>query len=203
MQVDARNMTCPKPVILAIEALSKLGREKPLELLVDNETAVGNVSRLAAERGCLLDVARRDGYTSLTLTPTGAAHPVSDSPTAGAAVCDLPVVPASVIAIGSDAMGRGSDELGRILVKGLVYALAHQEGVPRTMLFYNSGACLTCEGSESLDDIRELESRGTEVLTCGTCLDFYGIREKLAVGSVTNLYAIAEAVAAQPGVFSI
>ena len=67
------------------------------------------------------------------------------------------------------------------------------------MLFYNGGAHLTCEGSESLEDIKELESRGTKILTCGTCLDFYGIKDKLAVGEVTNLYAIAEIISKQPG----
>ena len=107
---------------------------------------------------------------------------------------------AAVIAVDSDAMGRGDAELGHILMKGLIYALAHQESVPKTMLFYNGGASLTCEGSESLEDIKELEARGTEILTCGTCLDFYGLREKLAVGGVTNLYAIAQILSSNPGV---
>lgn len=203
MQVDARNMTCPKPVILVLEALPKLGRGESLEVLVDNETAVGNVTRLAAEKGCALATEARDGYISLVLTPSGVIAPEADASAAGSAFCDLPATPSSVIAVGSDSMGRGSDELGKILVKGLIYALAHQEVVPSVMLFFNSGAHLTCEGSESLDDIRELASRGTEVRTCGTCLDFYGMRDKLAVGTVTNLYAIAETIASQPGVFSI
>ena len=71
------------------------------------------------------------------------------------------------------------------------------------MLFFNGGAHLTCEGSESLEDIRELEKRGTTILTCGTCLDFYGIRDKLAVGGVTNLYEIAKTVVEHPGVTTL
>jgi peroxiredoxin family protein len=67
------------------------------------------------------------------------------------------------------------------------------------MIFFNGGAHLTCEGSESVEDIKELESRGTKILTCGTCLDFYGIRDKLAVGGVTNLYEIAETFTTHPG----
>ena len=105
----------------------------------------------------------------------------------------------TVVAVDTDTMGRGNEELGHILMKGFIYALAHQEKVPDTMLFYNGGAHLTCEGSESLDDIKELASRGTKILTCGTCLDFYGIKDKLAVGEVTNLYAIAEIVSSCPG----
>ena len=94
--------------------------------------------------------------------------------------------------MGTDVMGRGSDELGRALLKSLLYALAQLETPPRTLLFFNGGAKLTVEGSQSLEDLRELESRGTEILTCGTCLDYYGLKEKLAVGSITNMYRIAE-----------
>ena len=92
----------------------------------------------------------------------------------------------AVVAIGSDTMGRGSEELGHALLKSFLYALAQLETPPRTMLFFNGGAKWTVE------DLRELESRGTEILTCGTCLDYYGLKEKLAVGSVTNMYRIAE-----------
>lgn len=60
------------------------------------------------------------------------------------------------------------------------------------MLFYNGGAALTCEGSPMLGDLRALEAEGVEILTCGTCLNFYGLTERLAVGGVTNMYVIAE-----------
>ena len=119
------------------------------------------------------------------------------------AFCDLPATGASVIAVDTDSMGRGDEKLGHILMKGLIYALAHGDSVPKKMIFFNGGAHLTCEGSESLEDIKELESRGTQILTCGTCLDFYGIREKLAVGGVTNLYEIAKVMAGEPGVTTL
>ena len=94
--------------------------------------------------------------------------------------------------VGSSTFGQGAEELGRILIKGLVYAFSQADEVPHRIVFFNDGARLTCEGSEMLDDIRELERRGCEVLTCGTCLDFHGIKDRLAVGGVTNLYAISE-----------
>ena len=96
------------------------------------------------------------------------------------------------MAVDTDVMGRGSDELGRTLMKGFLFAVSQLPTLPRTMLFYNGGAWLTVEGSESLEDLRALEQRGVEILTCGTCLNYYGISEKLAVGSITNMYAIAE-----------
>lgn len=97
-------------------------------------------------------------------------------------------------------MGEGNDELGKILIKGLIYAFAHQEKVPKKMIFFNGGAYLTCKGSESLEDLKELEKRGTTILTCGTCLDYYKMRDQLAIGGVTNLYEIAQTFSSNPGV---
>lgn len=205
MLVDARDMKCPRPVVLALGALPKLAAGESLEVLVNEGVAASNLRRLADEKDCAVELADHGDHQSVILTPRGDVSAASDSPEEEVAtLCDVaPSAPGGVIAIGSDAMGRGDEELGRTLMGGLIYALAHQEPAPRTMLFYNGGARLTCEGSASLEDIRELASQGTEILTCGTCLDFYGIKDRLAVGGVTNLYHIAEVLAAQPGVTSL
>ena len=209
MQIDARGLTCPKPVVLTLEALPKLGPEEFLEVLVNDEVAVGNLTRLAEEKNCELLVSDKGRHTSMTFGPRGAVAPVVSVVEAAAEICDVPDAEPvletgdAVVAVGTDSMGRGSEELGRILIKGLIYALAHGDSVPKKMIFFNGGAHLTCEGSESLEDIKELESRGTQILTCGTCLDFYGIREKLAVGGVTNLYEIAKAIAGEPGLTTL
>ena len=100
-----------------------------------------------------------------------------------------------VVVIRSSYMGEGNEELGGVLIKGFIYALSQQEQPPKTMLFYNGGAKLTCEGSQSLEDLKELEGRGVQILTCGTCLNFYELADKLAVGEVTNMYDIAEKMA--------
>ena len=89
-------------------------------------------------------------------------------------------------------MGEGDEKLGHTLMKGFIYALTEQDMLPKTVLLYNSGAKLSVEGSDSLADLKLLESQGVEILTCGTCLNFYGISDKLSVGSVTNMYVIAE-----------
>ena len=100
-----------------------------------------------------------------------------------------------VAAVSSDVMGQGSDELGATLMKGFLFALSQLPQLPKTVLFYNGGAKLTVEGSVSLEDIRNLESQGVEIMTCGTCLNYYGLADKLAVGSVTNMYSIVEKLA--------
>mgnify|MGYP003248336708 CR=1 FL=1 len=85
-----------------------------------------------------------------------------------------------------------NDELGKVLIKGFIFAVTQLDKLPKTMLFYNGGATLTTEGSDSLEDLKSLEAQGVEIMTCGTCLDYYGLKDKLAVGSVTNMYSIVE-----------
>lgn len=191
MKIDARNITCPKPVIMTLQALKDLPAGESLEVLVNDETAVGNLTRLATEKHCTLTMDERGDDTAMILVPEGAVE-VGSAEEEAAEICDLPATGSQVFAFGSASMGSGDPELGKILVKGLIYALSQQDQVPSTCLFYNDGAQLTCEGSESVDDIRELEARGCTILTCGTCLDYHKMRESLAVGGVTNLYEIAQ-----------
>ena len=200
MKIDARNLTCPKPVILTLEALPKLAQGEALEVVINDVVALGNLTRLADEKNCELTTTKDGEDTVMTFAPREAVAASASAATEASLFCNIPERSATVVAVDAEFMGRGDDELGHILMKGLIYALAHQESVPETMLFYNGGAHLTCEDSESLEDIKELEARGTKILTCGTCLDFYGIKDKLAVGEVTNLYAIAEIISKQPGV---
>ena len=95
-----------------------------------------------------------------------------------------------MVVIASDRMGEGAEELGKTLLKAFVFSLTQQDKLPKTILLYNGGAYLTCEGSPMLEDLKALEAEGVEILTCGTCLNFYGLTEKLAVGGVTNMYVI-------------
>ncbi len=97
----------------------------------------------------------------------------------------------TIVVVSSDRMGEGNDELGEVLMKGFIFAVSQLEELPRTILFYNGGARLTAEGSDSLEDLKAMESQGVQIMTCGTCLDYYGLKEKLQV-SVTNMYTIVE-----------
>ena len=117
---------------------------------------------------------------------------VVSAPAEDAPVCTSDARTDTVVAISAAVMGEGSEELGKTLLKAFVFALTQQDKLPKTILFYNGGAALTCEGSAMLEDLKALEAQGVEILTCGTCLNFYGLTEKLAVGSVTNMYTIAE-----------
>lgn len=189
MIVDARGKPCPQPVVLALHALPQLQGGEELEVLVDNQAAVENLRRMAGQKGRSAAVVPEDNFWRVRIG--GESGAPAQQPGQAPACC-APMASGAVVAVGTDVMGRGSEELGRALMKSFLYALAQLEVPPVTLLFFNGGAKLTVEGSQSLDDLRALEEAGTEILTCGTCLDYYGLKEQLAVGSITNMYRIAE-----------
>ncbi len=156
--------------------------------MVDNEIAVQNLTKMAQQKGFQYSAEKRAEQEYRVLFTLGNAPAVEETPEA----CIPDARTDTVVAIGSDKMGVGAEELGKTLLKAFVFALTQQDKLPKTILFYNGGASLTCEGSPMLEDLKALEAQGVELQTCGTCLNFYGLTEKLAVGSVTNMYSIVE-----------
>lgn len=190
IQVNAMGDACPLPVIKTMNALKELGGAGTVQVLVDNEIAVQNLTRLAKNKGCAIQTEKlAEKEYRVTLTADAAVEQTGDE----ANLCTLPAAQKKVVVVVSaDHMGEGNDELGRILLKGFLFSLTQQETLPSTILFYNGGASVTCDGSASLEDLRSLASLGVEILTCGTCLNYYGLTDKLRIGEVTNMYVITE-----------
>lgn len=190
IQVNAIGDACPIPVVKTLNALKELGGAGTVQTLVDNEIAVQNLTRLAESKGCTIETEKRsEKEFCVTITTAGAVAAAENEEIS----CTVPAEKKkTVVVVSADHMGEGSEELGRILIKGFLFALTQQEHLPSTVLFYNGGAKLTTEGSASLEDLKTLEANGVEILTCGTCLDYYGLKDKLAVGGVTNMYVIVE-----------
>lgn len=190
IQVNAMGDACPIPVVKTLQALRGLNGPGSVQTLVDNEVAVQNLTRLAEGRGCSIQTEKL-APNKYSVTITVGEH--AELPEQAEAVCSVPARQKNVVVVvSSDHMGEGDTELGKILMKGFLFALTQQEQLPKTLLFYNGGAAMTCEGSASLEDLQTLQSLGVEILTCGTCLNHYGLTQKLRVGEVTNMYAIAE-----------
>jgi selenium metabolism protein YedF len=190
--VNAVGEQCPIPVVKATHALREMKEPGTLEVHVDNEIAVQNLTRMASGYHLTAKsekVAEKEFVVSMEV-----AAPVEVLP-AEEPACIPDARGNLVVAVDTDAMGRGNDDLGRTLIKGFLFAVSQLPQLPSTILFYNGGARLTCEGSDSLEDLKNMEAQGVEVLTCGTCLNFYGLTEKLSVGSVTNMYTIVEKLA--------
>lgn len=118
-------------------------------------------------------------------------------------ICGVPTRGPVVVAIGSAEMGNGDPKLGKILMKSFLYSLTQLDALPQTVLFFNGGVRMTTEGSESIEDLKALEAQGVEILSCGTCLDFYGLKDKLRVGGITNMYVIAQTMAEAGNVVKI
>jgi selenium metabolism protein YedF len=193
--VDAVGEQCPIPVVKATKALNGMKEAGVLEVHVDNEIAVQNVMRLAMGKGLAAKSEKLDDK-HFTITMEVSALPEAKAAEQQAAEPEIACIPDTrgdmVVAIDAPVMGRGDDELGRILMKGFIYALAQLEELPKTIIFYNGGATIPIEGSVSVEDLKSMEAQGVEIMTCGTCLNFYGLTEKLAVGQVANMYSIVE-----------
>ena len=191
--VNAMGDGCPIPVVKTLNAIKELKTPDVIETLVDNEIAVQNLTRMAGQKGYAVS-SEKLGENAFKVTVTVGEAALNQPVDTENVVCQVPVgrKKNTVVVISSKAMGHGADALGTALMKGFLYALSQQEQLPSTILFYNGGASITCQGSVSLEDLRSMEAQGVEILTCGTCLNFYGLTENLAVGQVTNMYTIVE-----------
>ena len=197
-RINCRGQACPAPVVKTMEVLKNIKEPGIVEVQVDNEIAVENLKKLGARKK-LPVTAEKAGPSFYKVTfQIESAEQIGSSPLGSAQAACEPVfaeniqAAGTVIAIGSQYMGSGSDELGAALLKSFIYAVSKLPLLPKTMVFFNGGAHCTCEGSNMASDLKILEKNGVEILTCGTCLDYYGIKDKLLVGKVTDMYSIVE-----------
>ena len=216
MRLDERGKQCPLPVIDTKKALERCNAGEIVEVTVDNEIAVQNLRKMADHKGLKSSFEKTGDREFQVRITAGNAEPgrsvngqaaeggqagvggmAAEGNEAAGAAQDTACQPdcrrkGMVVVLSSNLMGQGDEILGKLLMKGFVYALTEQDSLPETILLYNSGAYLSCEGSDNVEDLRNLEAQGVEILTCGTCLNHYGLGDKLKVGSVTNMYEIAE-----------
>ena len=181
---------CPIPVVEAKKVLSEPG-SRGVIVLVDNFIAVQNLEKMAKGLGCVFSWEQKNEteYSAEILTgeqncpPASAAQAESKADYGGL-----------VILITGDQIGISDAEPGKKLMKNFLYALAQASAIPETMLLVNAGVRLAAEGSESLEDLKTLASRGLNILACGQCLNYYGLTEKLAAGKITNMLEIVEII---------
>ena len=189
--IDCKGMACPLPVVNAKKASEVLNAGDMLTVLVDNEIAVQNLTRFAEHKGFGVSAEKKgEGEYAVTMHISSATVEEAKEENV---VCAMDSRrKGMLVVLSANVMGTGDAKLGTSLMKAFVFALTKQDQLPDTILCYNTGAYLTCEGADTLEDLKLLESEGVTILTCGTCLDFYGLKEKLAVGGVTNMYDIVE-----------
>lgn len=177
-EIDARKMACPKPVILTKKELDAM-EKGTVCTLVDNKVATENLSRLAESMGLKAKVEEVGEDYKVTIEKDHSVEVKADNET-------------FVIGIGTNVMGHGDEKLGAILIKSFLYTVSQTAPLPKTIVFFNGGVKLTTKGSEVLDDLKNLADNGVKIISCGTCLDFYGLKESLEVGEISNMYTIYE-----------
>ncbi|HQD91460.1 MAG TPA: sulfurtransferase-like selenium metabolism protein YedF [Syntrophomonadaceae bacterium] len=178
--VDARGLNCPQPVILTKRVMDK-GEVERLVTIVDQTAALENVTKLARSQGYEVEVEDKEGdyYITMVRSREISAQDAGDQE-------DVAIL------ITNRYFGQGDEELGKILMRSFLYTLTELNGRVKNIIFMNSGVFLTTEGSEVLEILQSLSQEGVEILSCGTCLDFYGLKDKLAVGDVTNMYTATD-----------
>ncbi len=203
-EIDNRGLACPQPVINTKKALDELLQggfeEFILTVIVDNEAAKENVSRFARTAGCRVSVRERDGDIFVLIQSSekkgAGVSGAGESQAAPGGSCRREGEPEeggyTVFLITSSTLGRGSEELGELLMRSFIYTLKETKTLPCKMFFLNSGVFLTTEGSPVLDELARIAEMGVEIFSCGTCLDYYGLKDKLKTGYLTNMYDTVE-----------
>ena len=180
-EIDAKGMACPKPVVLTKNALED---NREVITIVDNEAASENVAKLAKKLNCSVSVLKEsDNLYKINIKKSESAAVDSGAETEG-----------KVYLIDSEFMGEGAPELGRILIKGFLSTLLELNPLPQKVIFLNSGVKLTASYNDTADVIRELEENDVDILSCGTCLEYYDLESELKVGEVSNMYEIADSL---------
>jgi selenium metabolism protein YedF len=189
-QIDCRGLSCPQPVIRTKKALDERKNE-PIKVLLDNHGSLQNVKRFASSQGCDVVITEGDGVFELVIKP-GAEVDMKAS-----------ISDSYVVLITSQTLGEGDDKLGSILMKSFLNTLWDNDNPPVKILFLNSAVKLTCEGSDALDTLKLLSESGIDLVSCGTCLAFYEITEKLEVGHAGNMYEVVESLLGSTKVIKI
>ncbi|WP_378955837.1 sulfurtransferase-like selenium metabolism protein YedF [Pelosinus sp. sgz500959] len=195
INIDARGLACPQPVIATKKALEGI-TDGVVTILVDNMVSKENVVKFSTAHGCGVSVINQDGNFLVKISK-GAPMPeqaVISEPVAGGH---------TVYVMTQDTLGKGKDELGAVLMKGFIYTLLEIKPLPKAILFMNGGILLTIADSPVIENLKKLEQAGIEILSCGTCLDYFAVKDKLAVGGITNMYTIVEMMSAASKVITL
>ncbi|MFA9422672.1 MAG: sulfurtransferase-like selenium metabolism protein YedF [Sedimentibacter sp.] len=188
--VDARGKTCPQPVIMTKKQAD--AGETDITVIVDNETAKLNVLKIGAKLNFNTStIEKKDGiYVYLKKLDNKESNEKTDQ----IQVKNDAALENKGFVFGYDKLGKGSDDLGTMLMKSFIYTISERKPYPNFLIFLNAGVKLTTTGSESLEDLKKLEEAGVKIVSCGTCLDFFEIKGDLEVGTVSNMYDIVDLI---------
>ena len=186
LEIDCRGKACPQPVIMTKEALAQL-KEGELTIIVDNPSSSENAERFAQSQGCSVKIERRglDFYLHLQKGKAGVEAEMTRRDEKAEKL---------VVYINSHLLGIGDEALGSFLMKAFLKTLLDLERRPDRLILINSGVQLASEDSKALETLVVLSEKGVEIVSCGTCIDFYGLKDKMKVGAISNMYDIIQSL---------
>lgn len=194
-KVDALGLECPIPVVKTKKALE----EDVVEVLVDNDTSVKNLEKMAKQKEYGFKVDKEENHYKITIsknndTKTTVEEKHKNEKIMKSTIEDITFESPKgyIVVINTDSVGHGDEKLGKILLKSFIYSLTGQDVLPEYILLYNGGVKLTVEDSDSFQDLKDLEEAGVKIMSCGICLDYYDLKDKISVGEVTNMFRIVE-----------
>ncbi|UCE19275.1 MAG: sulfurtransferase-like selenium metabolism protein YedF [Gemmatimonadota bacterium] len=190
-KVDARGLSCPQPVVMTKKALEQM-ESGILDVLVDNRVSSENVARFAQSAGCDAEIEEREGVFTIHIRKREACEIMPEK-----------TEKEMVVFVRSNTIGRGADELGTILMRSFIPTLLEIEQKPNKMVLVNSGVKLAVEESPVLEFMQEIEREGVELLVCGTCLDFFDLKDKVKVGRVSNMFELVSILSEADKVLSM
>jgi selenium metabolism protein YedF len=198
--VDARTLKCPQPLMMAKKALEGMRAGERLRVQIDNETARDNLMRFLRDNGMTPVLSSEGGVYTIAVEKVLDAAPLGDTE----AYCapDRPLA-GPVIVLNHNGMGSGSEELGRVLLQACVFTLKDISPLPSVILCYNAGVLVAAEGAPTVPALADLVRRGVTLLLCGTCVDYYELKGKIAVGTISNMYEILQRVSTSERVITL
>lgn len=185
-EVDARGLACPEPVVLTKKALDDTA-EGEILVLADTENARDNIVRLAQSQGCAVAVAEDAGHSRINISKKAGEKPRSNFAVTSCAATDKQIV----YLFDSDHIGSNR-ELGKVLINGFMNAALSLALKNCTVILISNGVKLATKGSYALEVLGKLKEQGVSILICGTCLDYYKIRDKVQIGTVSNALEIMQ-----------
>lgn len=182
--LDCRGQQCPQPVIQTRRRMLDQP-DVPCRVLVNDSASCDNISRLATGMGYTVNVSDTDEGFAIDLIPGAAVAPTAAGSTASGP---------TILFIASDRMGSGDQKLGQILLKNFIFTLTESDSTPDAIYFVNNGVKLTVGGSDLIEPLTALANAGVDIASCGLCLEYFGVKEALSVGRVSNMLELVNAL---------
>ena len=187
--VDTRGLKCPAPLIKTRRALNEAAEGESLHIVIDNPASLGNIKRFLKDNNLGYSEKEENGTWTIVVN-RGEVLPQMENIKEYCSVEGERTGKNVVVAITSDKMGSGDDELGGKLINSFFKVLPLVQPLPSAVVFYNSGVKLAVAGTPVEEYLKEIETKGVQLYLCTTCIDFFSLKESVMLGRISDMYQI-------------